>query len=742
MAEAAAHAFLRLPWRDGLQRALAISPAGAYAIRFGVAVAAAIWIGKAPGMVENHSTWILITVLMVLQPTSGGSLLKGVLRLVGTLAAAVTSILLFKLFSQDPPLLMTALFLVQAIGAYGNSGRRFQYAWLVWAFTSAIVLGDTMAGQGAVETVAFQRASMVGIGIVLVFVVDSLLWPARAEPRLRQSLASRARSLGEALRRAVATSADPRGGDAPSPASDPGPLASQLVLVDAVRSELGVSRTTADSLARLTMLLETLASRARVLSDPIERPPDLDAEVRAFAAALTELARQVEAELEELGSALAAFRPPTYSSDALEQALLGVEAERDRWVQRNGPSAALEGRAADLRDLVAVLRTAGEVLSSADRPQPTASSRSLLHFRPDPFRTKIALRSGTAVIAAFVVPLTLGWPLNTIVAPFALLVAAFTRGAGIQFLALLTGIVALGWLVADLSIVYVTPHVGRAPLALAIPFAVAAAFAYVGARRPQLALLPTFGGVIVLLSVFGGTSAPTDVYGPYSTVTYIAVAVGVGWLFSRLMWPATAASLFRQRVAMQLELCVKAVRGAPGSVGVERRRRAADLIRGCTQQAVQLGPLHRLALHEPVERSLDPSRRAQILPLAMDLTDAVLGYSPPDSTPVLERGGAPLEPLLEALQRADEALVDSMQSGVDVMRGEAAYQPSALAGAQRVLEDRLRDVSAAAVAIPDLTDEEKRRLLVQLDRRRRLFSRQLAIEDWFADWQKAEGSRA
>ena len=50
----------------------------------------------------------------------------------------------------------------------------------------------------------------------------------------------------------------------------------------------------------------------------------------------------------------------------------------------------------------------------------------------------------------------------------------------------------------------------------------------------------SIGGLIALLSVYGGEGAATDVYGPYSTVSYIALAVGVGWLFSRSMWPAAS----------------------------------------------------------------------------------------------------------------------------------------------------------------------------------------------------------
>jgi uncharacterized membrane protein YccC len=179
------------------------SPVVRHAFRLAVSVSAAVWLANAPGLAENHPSWILITVLMLVQPTVGASLLKSLLRAVGTLAAALSAILLFGYFSQDPPLLMAALFVVQTVAAYGFSGTRFQYAWFVWGFTVAIVLGDAMAGQDAVEVIAFQRASMVGIGILVVAVVDSLLWHVRAESGLRESLAKRAHALGERLRRVI-----------------------------------------------------------------------------------------------------------------------------------------------------------------------------------------------------------------------------------------------------------------------------------------------------------------------------------------------------------------------------------------------------------------------------------------------------------------------------------------------------------------------------------------------------------
>jgi hypothetical protein len=587
-----------------------------------------------------------------------------------------------------------------------------------------------------VETIAFQRASMVGIGILLVLLVDALLWPVRAESSLRQSLATRARQLGDALRRSVAASVDPKG--APSAAPESGLLAKQIPLLAAVRTELGVSRATADSLEHVALLLVSLASRSRAVANPVAPPPEMAAEGSGFAAALTELARRIEAALAEVAAALMASRAPTGFSDDLERALLELDAQLDRLAPGIGRSASLAGRVADLRELVAVLGTLEAALSSPGESSAGRHARSLASFRPDPFRMKIALRCGIAVVAAFVVPLALGWPVNTLVAPVAFMLAAMTRGAGVLVLASFSGILALGWLVADLLLVYVTPHLGRAPLALSVPFALAATFAYVAAKRPKLAMLPSIGGLIAFLSVFGGTGAPTDVYGPYNTVCYMGVGLGVGWLFSRLMWPATAAGLFRQRVAAQLALCLDAVRGARESGDSDRGRRVAQLIQGCAAQSVQLAPLHEQARHEPVERALDPSRREEILALVTDLVDAVLSDRPGAAEPLLERGGAPLRPLLEALRPADQALLDSMQAAVEIMRGDAVYRVSALPAAHEAVEDRLKELSAAPDVIPGLTDVEKRRLLVEIDSRRRLVARQRAIEDWLADWRLAE----
>jgi len=300
------------------RRLPSVSPAVAHAIRWGVAAAAAIWIGKNPGLAENSPTWILITVAVLLQPTVGGALLKGLARLAGTLAGALTAILLFGLFAQDPPLLMMSFFLVQVIAAYGNSGQRFPYAWFVWAFTTAVILVGAMAGGGAVETVAFQRTSMVAIGILLVLLVESLLWPVRAETRLRQSLAARARGLGDFLSHALVQPGDPDREDSPSPAPGSESLDAQMTLVDTARSELGAERGNIEGLARIAVLLEIVAASSReIAARPATGGPQ-DEPDGALASASAALAAQIAAAFARVTEALAAGNGTIDDSPALD----------------------------------------------------------------------------------------------------------------------------------------------------------------------------------------------------------------------------------------------------------------------------------------------------------------------------------------------------------------------------------------------------------------------------------------
>jgi len=719
----------------------------AFGLRCAIAVSAAIWIGHLPGLVTNESQWILITVLVVMQPVAGGSIVKGILRSFGTFVAAIAAILLFGLFSQDPPLLLAGLFLSQALGGYGFSGPRYQYAWFVFAFTTAIVLGEALTGSGQVETVAFQRATMVGIGILIVLVVDSLLWPTHPEASLRRSLAERARQLSQMLGHAVEAPPDRRE-PADADHSGPSPLLGQLGLAGAMSTEIGAARSSGETLAHIALLLEALASRQRLFATAREMGPGSPEEESHFAPLLTDLGRRIASALSEAADALAASRAPAPYAAQLESSLLRLEAERVRADAEHRSGAASRRRFAALRDLVALLRTFEEALAELASGSPRATavagspSRSADGFRIDPFRVQIGLRSGIAVCAAFVANIAFGWEVNSLVAPIAFMIAsAPTRGGATQSVVPLVGIVLIGWMLADLALVFFSAEVGRMPAALVYPFVVAGGFAYLSASRPQLASLRMVGSLLALLPVFGGTAAPTDVYGSYSTTCYFVLALAIGWIATRVFWPATAATLFRERAAEVLVVCRQALRAtASRTEAAEQQQDNALLLRRYVTQLAQLGGLHEQARHEAIDAGLDEARRTELLALTQDLFDAALWarrrvpqarQSSPTET------DSELTALYEALDHQEEALVASMNSAARTLREGGAPTTTGLEEAGAAVDaqlDTLRDRSDAAAA---LGARQAGELMSSVDEHRLLAIRQLAIQAWFADWHRA-----
>jgi len=720
----------------------------AFGLRFAIAASAAIWIGHLPGLVTNEPQWILITVLVVMEPVAGGSVMTGILRSCGTLVAGIAAIVLFGLFSQDPPLLLAGLFLTQALGGYGFSGPRYQYAWFVFAFTTAIVLGDAMTGTGRVETIAFQRATMVGIGVLIVLVVDSLLWPSQPEASLRRSLAVRARRLSNALGRAIEAplgARDAAGADRPGPS----PLAGQLGLASAMNTEIGASRSIGETLTRIALLLEALASRQRVLARTPGGEPGSRNDESPAAGVLADLGRRIEAALSEAADALAANRAPSPHTAELERTILRLEAERVRAGAERHAGVELRRRSAALRDLVALLRTLEEALAglASDATRTTAAERSpalsAKGLQIDPFRVQIALRSGIAVCAAFVANMALGWQVSTLVAPIAFMIAsAPTQGGAIKSVVPLAGIVLFGWLLADLALVFFSADVGRVPAALAYAFAVAGVLAYLTASRPQLAALRKVGSLLALLPVYAGAAAPTDVYGSYSTACYFALALAIGWVSTRIFWPATAVALFRERAAAVLAVCRQALRAsASRSEAAVREPNAALLLNRYVTQLAQLGGLHAQARYEAIDGGLDEARRAELLALTQDLFDAVLWArrrapeAPPTSPTELDTA---LAPLTDALAHQDEALVASMNGARRVLREGGALPPTGLEEAGAAVDAQLDALRGRGDAAAAVGARRARELMTSIDERRLLAVRQLAIEAWLADWQRTQ----
>jgi len=213
---------------------------------------------------------------------------------------------------------------------------------------------------------------------------------------------------------------------------------------------------------------------------------------------------------------------------------------------------------------------------------------------------------------------------------------------------------------------------------------------------------------------------------------FAALALGVGWASTRLLWPATASALFRARAADQLDLCRRAlVERDPAAEPAERRRQAKAFLAAYTKQLAQLGSLHNQARHEPIEGSRDDARRAELLALTQDLF-ATQAIALRRTAELLARGGDTLAPLGAALSRMDEALFASMQHAAATVRGELAAPAPSLAEARDAAEQRIAEVRARPELQPPLEDPERQAFLLQIAWRRQLVIRQLAIEQWLS----------
>jgi uncharacterized membrane protein YccC len=705
-------------------------------------MAASIWIAFASGLDWGLSIWM--TVLFVSQPNAGASIKKGLLRILGSVASGLVSIAIFGLFSQQPPLLLASICGVFALGIYGMTGPRYQYAWLVFGFTTIIILVKALAGSDQIETLSFERASLVALGVLIVFVADAVFWPVRAEQQLRESLAECSRRLGDDLKQHLDAPFSGRAPDKPgSPPSSP--LVQQLALADQARDEIGGTPARARALSRIALLLEGLASRVRLLGrgsgteSSAPSPP-----VRA---ALAQFGDELKAALVEASLCLAGDQRPGPFAEALDHSLARFESE-----QTPHPV---------LRDVVTLLRRLEEALvalaneeaeSKTGKASETAPAAYRDWFHPDPIRVHFALRAGIAGGGVIVLMLAIGWNfeedlLAMIMAPIlAFIVAGLssTQGASVKLGIGVGAGILLGWLIADLASVFLFAHLDRMPLSLVYPFVIAGFFGYLIVRGSPLGPLGAlFGLLTALLPIYEGNAPPENVDTAYGMVCGMFLGLVAALIAQRLLWPSTAMQIFTQRAAAQLDTCLQALGNAERDrEGAARDQYIGGIVSARAKQLSLLGQLHAQAQAEPVERALDDTRRAALLALGQDLFDASLRaprWRVGNEAAAPSDAAAALTSLREALAQQDAMLVASLKASAAALRGSGTSPDSRLREAHAAVDAQTDALSGHA----DLATEGDTRLTLelraQLAASGALVESQLQLEAWLEDWHRAQG---
>jgi uncharacterized membrane protein YccC len=734
------------------------SPAFQHAIRLGAATSGALWLAYAAGLPKP--TWPVITVMMVVQPTAGASVQKGFFRILGTIVAAFAAIALYGLFGQDHLLLATSICFVYAVAVYGMTGPSYPYAWTVFGFTTGIILGGALPGTDQIEVLAFDRASLVLLGLLASFAAQSVFWPVRPEPQLRESLAARAARVASSLR--TARESVLAAGPPPEiePAESPPPLIAQLGFVDQLRSELGMTRARTHAFARVAIGLDGLAASARLLSLTNLRHEESIPE--ALLDPLRALLDRSCSAAEELGRALAEARRPEAVAGAVADAMsrldderiadlvaLVVDEEEDAQTSSRGArdAAAFASRlAAELRSITSLIGDVETALAAIwdahgrdARPsgQERLRERTPFSFRPDPLRVELALRTFMGIAAVFIVMPLFRWQVSSMAMTLTFMVTALPTRAAMKGTAVGIGMAALvAWVISDLSIMYVAPYVGRMPVALVYSFALAGAAGYLAVRYPKLAPVAPLAAMIPIVTVFGGIKAPDNVQGPYDTTVVLLFGIVIGVVAQSLLFPRTAAGLFLGRAAGQLELCLGMLR-LPSTVSGSgpRNRAIARALAGHAQQLAALGQLHAQAQLEPPVGGLDDARRSALLTGISEFAEAAFRATSLDSEPEDDSlaGVAVLDPLRAAVRELNERVGSSVEAVVESLRGERRSEPGALAEAQASLEACLVELRGHRGLVETVGGRGIDALIARIDVARHAAASAQGLEDWLAD---------
>jgi uncharacterized membrane protein YccC len=134
--------------------------------------------------------WAAFTAFVLMKGSMSETLLRGVLRMIGTLLGATLAIWFVRLSSGALWATMLVTALVGGLGLYGTLTARRSYAWLLFGLTFVMILLDKLQQPGIdIQDFAVTRVLEVGAGTVACVVVSLVstltarrLWPATPNP--------------------------------------------------------------------------------------------------------------------------------------------------------------------------------------------------------------------------------------------------------------------------------------------------------------------------------------------------------------------------------------------------------------------------------------------------------------------------------------------------------------------------------------------------------------------------------
>jgi len=127
-----------------------------------------------------------LAIVIISLGTSGASVEKGLMRIVGTTVGVAVGFLILGLFNHDRWATMLAFAAYLAVVGYFMQTSRYSYAWYVAGFVPLVVWGDNYPNFDAAFYFGTFRYLETTAGVVIYTVVDMVFWPRHAGNQLNQ----------------------------------------------------------------------------------------------------------------------------------------------------------------------------------------------------------------------------------------------------------------------------------------------------------------------------------------------------------------------------------------------------------------------------------------------------------------------------------------------------------------------------------------------------------------------------
>jgi uncharacterized membrane protein YccC len=159
-----------------------------HALRIAVTTAAAAVIGPLADL--GHAYWVTLTVVVILKPTYGATMARGLQRVVGSVLGALLAALLVSVVTSA-----TGMLAVLAVSTTLTFTLLPLNYGLYTLFLTPVIVLLLDLGQPGTFSVALDRALDSMIGGALAFLGGYLLWPTSERLRLTETLAAAAEAL-------------------------------------------------------------------------------------------------------------------------------------------------------------------------------------------------------------------------------------------------------------------------------------------------------------------------------------------------------------------------------------------------------------------------------------------------------------------------------------------------------------------------------------------------------------------